>query len=142
MRECSTGCRMRWRAEQSHSQSESESLSESQSSHVFSLHFVSGDAPFDVGGVLGNCHTACKSFEKCQYLRWLRARLLLLRLPLSPPITSGSIGSAGRTNPNQDEVHPTGSWPSHGVTQLRYATSPFFARLPGWFIKVFDGAEK
>lgn len=120
--------------------SESESLSESQSWHVFSLHFVSRDVPFDVGGVLGNCHTACKSFEKRQYLRLLRAPQLLLSV--YPPIPSGTIGSAGRTNPNQDEVHPTGSWPSPGVTQLRYSTPPFFARLPGWFIKVFDGAEK
>lgn len=41
-----------------------------------------------------------------------------------------------RTNPSQDEVQLTGSWP------LRGRIVRFLLVCQLWFIKVFDGAEK
>lgn len=70
-----------------------------------------------------------------------------------PPIASVCRAKAlllGRgTNPNQDEVQPTGSWPSQLALRSsapRRATlchvAVFCSFAPAWFIKVFDGSDK
>lgn len=127
---------------QPESQPDSKPEPERARSHVFSLHFVSLDAPCGwlIGGREGGGGFLAIATRHANPLKNVNicvsyAHASYYSLPPSSHCKcvprKGSAAGRG-TNPNQDEVQPTGSWPSQFALRSsapRYATSPFFARL-------------